>query len=206
VFGSVLAAPMRSRPNVTLLQGTLTTMATVSRIHHDRNSADGLTTLEQRFRFEGAGLTAKGVAEVLLIAPLTGNASVFGERPGEEGSRSDSSRALSGFSPAPGFRFDVDLVQLSPTVFLVRFSQPDRAVPYLQGEFVWSIDDHGDGSVVFDEQINTAQAMEVASQPLNGLRPSLRRWLFFLAGHAQVMKRATNNIAGLVSTYPNTNG
>lgn len=172
-------------------------MATVVRANHRVGSRQGLTTLEQRFRFAGNGASAAAVAGVLLMAPLTGGDSVFGDRPGEEGPRSDSSRTLRGFSPAPGFRFDVALAQQNTGVFLVRFSQPDRKTPYLQGELVWIIADEDNGAT-FDEEINTERAFQVASEPLSGPRPSLRRWLFFRAGHKQVMSRATKSIAVLI--------
>ena len=70
-------------------------------------------------------------------------------------------------------------------------------MPYLQGSFVWAVSDAGDGAV-FDEQINTERALQVAAEPLTGPRPSLRRWLFFRAGHKQVMAKATANLATLV--------
>ena len=173
-------------------------MTTVVRTNHVLGSRQGLTTLEERFRFEGDGANAAAIAGVLLTAPLTGGDSVFGDRPGEEDSRTDSSRTLRAFSPAPGFRFDVDLAQQDEGVFLVQFSQPDRNVPYLQGDLVWTVADEGNGAVL-DEQINTERAFQVASEPLSGPRPSLRRWLFFRAGHKQVMSRATNNIAALLN-------
>jgi len=109
----------------------------------------------------------------------------------------EQSRTLRGFSPAPGFRFDVELTKHENGVFRVQFSQPDRKVPYLGGGFVWMVTDDGDGAV-FDEHINTERAAEVAGEPLSGPRPSLRRWLFFRAGHRQVMARATANIAALL--------
>lgn len=173
-------------------------MATVTRTDHRVGNRQGLTTLEQRFRFRGDGANVAAVAGVLLTAPLTGDDSVFGDRPGEEGPRTDSSRTLQGFSPAPGFGFDVALTQQDKGVFLVRFSQPDRKAPYLQGELAWTITDEGDGAM-FDEQINTERAFQVASEPLSGPRPSLRRWLFFRAGHKRVMSGATKSIAGLIN-------
>lgn len=173
-------------------------MTSVERTHHALGSREGYTTLEQRFRFAGDGATAAAVSGILLAAPLTGTNSVFGDRPGEEGDRSESTRALRGFSPVPGFRFDVDLTQRNEGAFLVRFSQPDRTTPYLQGELVWTITDQ-DGDAVLDEQINTEAAMRVAGDPLSGPRPSLRRWLFFRAGHKQVMSKATTNIAALLA-------
>jgi len=174
-------------------------MTMVQRTHHALGSHQGLTTLEQRFRFGGEGATAAAIADVLLAAPLTGGESVFGDRPGEPGPRTNSSRTLRGFSPAPGFRFDVDLTHRDAGVFVVRFSQPGRNVPYLHGELVWTVYDDDNGNAVFDEQINTAEALELVGEPLSGPRPSLRRWLFFRVGHKQVMTRATNNMAALLS-------
>ena len=172
-------------------------MATVTRTDHVLGSRQGLTTLEQRFLFAGGEATAAGVAHVLLTAPLIGADSVFGERPGEEGPRTSSSRALRGFSPAPGFRFDVDLARQDGGVFVVRFSQPDRGVPYLQGDAVWTVSDESGGAALHEE-INTERALQVSSDPLSGPRPSLRRWLFFRIGHKQVMSRAASNIAALL--------
>ncbi len=172
-------------------------MTTVVRTNHALGSRNGLTTLEQRFRFEGVGARAIAIARLLLTAPLTGADSVFGPRPGDQGTRTPSSWTLRRFSPAPGFRFDVHLARQNGGTFLVRFSQPDRAVPYLEGDLVWTVVDDGDGAVL-DEQINTEQAMRTAHAPLHGPRPSLRRWLFFRAGHRQVMSQATHHIARLL--------
>lgn len=179
--------------------GVLSTMASVVRTHFELGSRAGVTTLEQQFRFDGEGADAASIAGLLLTAPLTGAASVFGDRPGEEGPRTESSRSLRGFSPAPGFRFDVDLTLRGAGAFVVRFSQPGRDAPYLQGHLLWTISNDGDGAL-FYEQINTEKALEVASEPLSGPRPSLRRWLFFRAGHKQVMARATNNLAVLLGS------
>ena len=170
-------------------------MATVERIRHVLAKRQELTTLEQRFRFDA--MDASAIVELLLTAPLVGSESIFGDRPGDEGPRTQSTRTLRRFSPAPGFRFDVDLERRDPGVFRVRFSQPDRDTPYLAGEFSWTITNH-DGAAMFDEQINTEHAFRVAREPLTGPRPSLRRWLFFRAGHVQVMRLATGNIASLV--------
>lgn len=173
-------------------------MATVERTRHRLGSRHGLTTLEQRYRF--AGERGDAIARVLLTAALTGGDSIFGDRPGEEGARTKSTRTLRGFSPAPGFRFDVVLGHYDESTFLVRFSQPDRKVPYLQGHLVWAVADEGDDAIL-DEQINTERALQIAGEPLTGPRPSLRRWLFFRAGHKQVMSRATRNI-GLLLDRP----
>ncbi len=173
-------------------------MVTVERTKHTRGRRDGLATLEQRFRFEGPGVGATAIGDVLLEAPLTGGDSIFGERPGEEGPRTATSRNLQAFSPVPGFRFDVHLERRDAGLFTVRFAQPDRKVPYLQGAFTWAIED-GNGGAVFDEQINTVRALEVGGEPVSGPKPSLRRWLFFRMGHERVMAAATTNIAALLA-------
>lgn len=176
---------------------TLECMTTAVRVNHVLGSRQGLATLQQRFRFDGEGAHAATIVRILLSARLTGDDSVFGARPGEEGPRTESSRTLRRFSPAPGFRFDVHLSLQDVGVFLVRFSQPEREVPYLEGDLVWTVVDEGAGAVL-DEQINTEQAFHTAREPLRGPRPSLRRWLFFRAGHKRVMSLATNNIAVLL--------
>ncbi len=176
-------------------------MASVTRSVHRLSRRDGLTTLEQRFRFEGEGATAAGVAQLLRSAPLTGPGSIFGERPGTEEPATESSRRLLGFSPAPGFRFDVELTARDDGVYLVRFSQPEVATPYLQGELVWFVGEAAGGAEL-DEQINTERAMAVVTEPLTGPARSLRRWLFFRVGHAQVMRRATASLAELLTDHP----
>ena len=80
----------------------------------------------------------------------------------------------------------------------MRFTQPDRVVPYLQGDLLWSINDDVAKGAVLDEQVNTERALQVVSDPLDGDRRSLRRWLFFRIGHKQVMRGATRNIAALL--------
>lgn len=170
-------------------------MATVVRIGHVLGRHDGSMTLQQRFRFHG--VDAAAVSNVLLTAPLVGQDSIFGTRPGAEGPRTDRGRILRGFSPAPGFRFDVDLRLEDENLFVVRFAQPDRRVPYLQGSFAWLITDEHDGAV-FDEQINTPGALEIVAESLTGPMRSVRRWLFFRVGHKQVMAKATSNVASLL--------
>lgn len=172
-------------------------MVTVQRTSRELGTRRGLPTLEQRFRFAGPGVTAAAIVGVLRTARLIGDASVFGDRPGVEGPSGDARRTLQRFSPAPGFRFDVELTRQDDGVVLIRFSQPDRPVPYLQGDLVWTVADDAGGAVL-DEQINTERALQVAREPLSGPRPSLRRWLFFRVGHTQVMNRATSNIAMLL--------
>ncbi|MDJ0925562.1 MAG: hypothetical protein QNJ77_13470 [Acidimicrobiia bacterium] len=171
---------------------------TVSRREHSLARHAGQTTLEQRFRFEGPGADAAAIGSVLLNAPLVGGDSIFGDRPGEEAPSTEGQRSLYGFSPAPGFRFDVDIKERSPGVFLVRFAQPGRRVPYLAGDLLWTVADES-GAVVFREQINTAETIDAGLQPLAGGKPSLRRWLFFRLGHRQVMIGAMANIARLAT-------
>jgi hypothetical protein len=159
--------------------------------HGDRD------TLEQRFEFSGGEASAGAITDVLLTAPLTGAGSVFGNRSGTEREGTERSRSLRGFSPVPGFKFDVDLSFQGEGVFAVRFTQPDRNVPYLQGDVMWTVADRP-GGATFDEQVNTEAALEVVSEPLGGSSPSLRRWLFFRVGHKAVMAGAARNIAELV--------
>lgn len=175
-------------------------MATVVRTHHELGRRGALSTLQQSFRFGGDDVSPAAIDNILMSAPLTGDDSIFGSRPGDETEGpSGSTRTLRGFSPVPTFVFDVHLDRRSEGLFVVRFSQPARDSPYLQGEMVWFITEQSDG-VEFSEEVNTEQAMEVASEPLTGPRPSLRRWLFFRTGHKQVMNGSTANIAGLLST------
>lgn len=173
----------------------------VRRMAYVHGSRQGRDTLEQRFRFEGQAVNAAAIADVLLNAPLIGDGSVFGSRPGEETRRTADSRSVSGFSPAPGFRFDVDITHRDDA-FHVRFAQPDRTAPYLQGDLLWIISDEPDGAVL-NEQINTQRALEIVDEPLGGDRPSLRRWLFFRIGHKQVMTGATRNIGTLLDRRNN---
>lgn len=171
-------------------------MTTVSRTAHALSTVEDLTILEQTFRFRGDA-TAGLAADVLMSAPLTGADSVFGERPGQEGPRTGTSRTVRGFSPAPGFTFDVELRRADATTFVVTFTQPDRSTPYLSGDFLWSFRDTADG-VELHEQINTEEALRVVDRPLTGDGPSLRRWIFFRVGHGQVMAAATRNLAALL--------
>ena len=159
-----------------------------------RGRRGDLVTLEQRFHLTGT--TAQRVSEVLLTSPLVGDDSIFGRRPGTERKAGDRERRLEGFSPAPTFRFDVHLRLVEPDVFVVRFSQPERSSPYLAGDAVWKVSDEGSGTL-FQELINTEDAMRHADQPLDGDGASLRRWLFFRVGHEQVMSGALEGIARL---------
>lgn len=183
----------------------------VRRTRHDRGRRGDETSLAQTFEFPD-GITASAISDVLRSAPLVGADSVFGERPGDEHGRdgphdsptrsssTPSSRRLSGFSPAPGFTFDVDLAEREPDVFVVSFSQPDRATPYLAGDAVWIVaDGPASARACLDEEINTERAGSFGADPLTGSRPSLRRWLFFRIGHAQVMRDATTRIASLAA-------
>ncbi len=172
-------------------------MARVTRTLHELGKYEGLATLRQRFHFEGNLVTAARIRDILLTAPLIGKDSVFGDRPGQEGP-APTSRMLIGFSPAPGFRFDVNLEERNGGLFVVRFSQPDLRIQYLQGDFVWTLTDERDGADLAEE-INTEAALSIVRQPLKGDKPSLRRWLFFRVGHRQVMSAATANIAGILN-------
>lgn len=178
----------------------------VRRTRHDRGRSGDEASLAQTFEFPD-DIASSAICDVLGSAPLVGADSIFGERPGEEheddtahDARARSSRRLSGFSPAPGFTFDVALADREPGVFLVSFSQPDRATPYLAGDAVWIVTDGQAGAGArLDEEINTERAASFGADPLTGPRPSLRRWLFFRIGHAQVMRDATTRIASLAA-------
>jgi hypothetical protein len=168
----------------------------VRRTAFSQSYVQGRGSLEQRFEFAGDGVNAGAIADVLLTAPLIGENSVFGSRSGRERGHTNRSRSVRGFSPAPGFRFDVDLTRRDEG-FRVRFSQPDLDVPYLQGDLLWVISDEPEGAVL-DEQINTGLALQAVSEPLGGPGRSLRRYLFFRVGHKQVMRGASRNIAALL--------
>ena len=170
----------------------------VQRTRHHVGREGDETTLTQRFLFEG-DITAGAIGEVLRSSPLVGPDSVFGDRSGEEVESDTTSRRLRGFSPAPGFRFDVELTERDGLVFIASFSQPGARTPFLQGDAVWLLSDATNGAV-FDEEINTERAREHGAAPLTGSRRSLRRWLFFRAGHARVMRDATARIAQLVDS------
>ena len=163
----------------------------VKRLGAEHSYRNGRGTLSQQFRFEG--VSAASLMSGLFRAPLLGAASIFGTRPGREGERTETSWRLHDFSPVAGFIFDVELNQKGEQS-VVRFSQPGRSVPYLQGEALWTITDSGPWAQL-DEQINTPAALEVVSEPLGGPRRSLRRRLFFMIGHRQVMSGAMENLA-----------
>ncbi len=156
---------------------------------------DGLASLEQKFRLSGT--TASAVADVMWTRAMIGAASILGEQPRARFETVGEARVVRDFSPVPGFRFDVALRRTSPSSFIVRFDQPDRATPYLRGEFLWSVSD-SDGAAIFDEQINTPEARNHITEPLDGPKPSLRRWMFFRAGHAKVMDQALERVAALL--------
>lgn len=189
----VCSASMSKR---TLIQSVSTLSQVSNRIRHARGRNAGETTLEQTFQFE-ADVNAAMVADLLRSAPLVGEGSIFGDRPGHEETDDAGSRHLRGFSPAPGFRFDVDLAERDEGVFVASFSQPHSRRPYLEGDVVWLLRDES-GGTLFHEEINTDLALATGGgQPLSGEGPSLRRWLFFRVGHAQVMRGAIDNIARL---------
>ncbi len=170
----------------------------VSRTKHSLGRHAGRATLEQSFRFDGPGVGAAAIRDILLQAPLIGSNSVFGDRPGNEKPATASQRTVRGFSPAPGFLFDVEMTERAQGVVVVTFSQPGRTVQYLEGDLLWTVSDAEDGAV-FHEQINTGAALDEGLQPLGGAKPSVRRWLFFRVGHKQVMLGAAKNIASLVA-------
>jgi hypothetical protein len=107
-------------------------MATVERTNHLVGSRQGLTTLEQRFRFGGDGANAAAVAGVMLTAPLTGGDSVFGDRPGEEGPRADSSRTLRGFSPLLRLSLDRDARRPGPSYLVEVVDRNPGTTPYFK--------------------------------------------------------------------------
>ena len=172
----------------------LVSMAEVVRRAATIGRREGHTTLSQTFFFERA--SAEALAEALWEKPLIGSHSVFGPQKRAEVGRDDERRTLRDFSPAPGFLFDVVMIRKGND-FVVQFSQPRRDVPILAGEILWSFRDV-EGGAVLQEEINTELASEHVSHPLSGPKPSVRRWVFFRVGHAQVMKNATRNLAGLV--------
>ncbi len=172
-------------------------MVTVERTGKQAGStAAGLQTLTQRFLFDG--VSADRLAELLWTCPLVGDRAVFAGKSCRSTQDREDSRQLMGFVPAPGFSFDVAMRRVAPTSFVVRFSQPAEATPYLAGDVLWRFLDE-DGGAVFDEQINTAVALEHVDEPLSGAKPSLRRWMFFKVGHAAIMGEMAKNLAALAS-------
>ena len=172
-------------------------MPDVRRVAVEHGRHLGQPTLVQQFLFTDDGVTAPSIVELFLKAPLTGDNSIFGSRPGEERASAKDSRRVRSFSPAPGFRFDVELNRCEDG-FIVGFAQPGQKNPYLQGQLLWIVEDHPDG-VLLNEQINTARALESVDRPVGGAKRSLRRWLFFKVGHKQVMSRAADNLAQLAA-------
>lgn len=158
--------------------------------------------LAQTFLFPGA--SAERLAQVLASAPLVGERSIFGPRNVSSTSSDDGVRRAVGFEPAPFalMRFDVELRQRDHergTLVLVEISQPQRRRPYLAGQFTWLLTDSTDAAVL-QEEINTPAALEIVSRPLDGSRPSLRRWLFFAVGHRQVMREVATNLRALLAS------
>lgn len=158
--------------------------------------------LTQTFRFPG--VSAERLANLLATAPIVGEGSIFGERKVASTDTVDGVRRASGFEPAPIplLRFDVELRQErleSETRVWIEFSQPDRKRPYIAGQFIWLLSDDIDGAAVLREEINTREALSVVSRPLDGPRPSFRRWLFFAGGHQRLMKDVEGNLRALLS-------
>ena len=122
--------------------------------------ADDLRTLSEQFLFPGA--SSDRLAKLLWEAPLIGDDSIFGEHPEARAEDATDVRHVSSFSPAPGFRFDVEMRRHDAGTFLMGFRQPTRIRPYLSGDFVWFVTQSQEGAL-FDEQINTARALEVAA-------------------------------------------
>ncbi len=155
----------------------------------------GHTSLEQRFLFPGQ--TYERLAKALWTRPLVGPGGLFGTK-GREGQDTPKGRLVRDFSPAPTVRYDIRIRRETESLFTVNFSQPDREVPYLDGDAVWMLyeDPTGDGALLV-EHINDRQALEWRAAPLTGKKASLRRWCFFRFGHAQVMDEVTANLARL---------
>ncbi len=161
-----------------------------------------LRTLSQTFRFPG--VDADAVAHVLAEAPLIGERGIFGNRTTKSTATDGDTRFVEGFEPVPIplLRFDVSLRRQradGDVRVVVEFSQPDRARPYLSGQFVWLIGNSDDRTAaVLQEEINTPVALGIVDRPLHGHRFSLRRWLFFAGGHQRLMKDVQANIGRLL--------
>jgi hypothetical protein len=171
-------------------------MATARRIGPPKlGERKGLTTLEQRFVFEG--VTVPRLAQVIWSKPLVGDGAIFGNM-AREGQDTPRGRLARDFRPAATFCFDVRIRKESEEMFIINFSQPDRETPYLDGDALWLIYESptGEGTVLV-EHINDRVALEKRAAPLQGAKPSLRRWLFFKFGHASAMDAITNRIARL---------
>lgn len=153
-----------------------------------------LRTMQQQFCFPGLGV--EDLARILWTAPLLGESSIFGQRPGATADVTHDSRTVHDFSPVFGFRFDLTMRKARDHVLLVGFAQPRRKVPYLSGELVWFLSEGSSGAVL-DEQINTARARELVPYPIHGPGRSLRRWLFFRSSHSKLMDELVQNIAAL---------
>lgn len=153
-------------------------------------------------RFDGA--SAQELVRVLTEAPLVGERSIFGNRKVRSTTSEGATRHMAGFEPLPIplLRFDVDMRQRSSAdgvKIVVEMSQPDRARPYLDGQFVWLLGETPDGAAaLLREEINTPIALGIVDRPLHGPLPSLRRYLFFAGGHARLMADVATNVRALL--------
>ena len=134
----------------------------------------GRTTLEQRFVIPG--VTASELAGLLWDSPAVGCDSLFGIRRHGQVERGRDYRLISGLVPAPTIEFDVWLREIPGETrrFCVEFTQPGRATPYLDGEFIWTLRtllDVDGPATELHEQINTPEALRLVGRPLN--RPPL---------------------------------
>lgn len=159
-----------------------------------------LRTLTQTLRFPDA--TVDDLSRVLAEAPLIGPQSIFGERVKGSPTGHGDARAITGFRPAWGFRFDVAMRQQRSgdgVRVTVDVSQPHRGRPYLDGQFVWLLTDDPDGpAAVLREEINTPAALALVDRPVSGHRFSLKRYAFFEVGHERVMEDLHQNVNALL--------
>ncbi len=158
--------------------------------------------LAQSFQFPGA--SGAQLADILATAPLVGQDSIFGNRKVKSTSTDVGVRRALGFEPAPIplLRFDVEIRLQdtdSGTLAIVEFDQPQRRRPYLEGQFVWQLEDGPDTTAVLREEINTPAALGIVNRPLHGSALSFRRWLFFAGGHQRLMKDLANNLRDLLA-------
>lgn len=152
--------------------------------------------MSHTYEFEGA--TAGDLARVLATAPLVGDAAIFGRRTVRSSTTDPGVRRAEGFEPLPIplLRFDFSLTPVhagDDVRVIIAFSQPHRKRPYLEGEFVWFLEDGA-----LREEINTASALNVVDRPLHGRGISLRRFLFFSGGHRRLMEDVTANLRSLL--------
>lgn len=172
-------------------------MATVRRIGAPKvGERKGLTTLEQRFSFEG--VSTERLSATIWSRPLVGNGSILGTK-AREAQETPRGRLARDFRPASTFCFDLRIRKEAEGLFIVNFSQPNREVPFLDGDAVWTVYDNptGEGALLV-EHINDVAAVEKRAAPLTGPKPSFRRWLFFKLGHASAMDEITKRIAAMV--------